>query len=108
MPIRMAGFVLLLRVAIDKTQSAVEHHGNTRIDDSVIDVVPVTARAEYTSVDQSLKLVGDGLRFHVNGAGQIRDAQLTFTHQSMEQAQPRVVGKYLEQSHQRAGLVQID
>lgn len=108
MSVRMAGVVLLLRVALDKTQSAVEHHGNTRIDDAVEDVVPVAARAENASVGQSLKLVGDGLRFHLNGPGQVRDTQFAFAHQGVKQAQPRVVGKDFEQPHQRVGLIQID
>jgi hypothetical protein len=95
---------LVFGAALDQAESTFQQHGNTRINDSVQNAVPVPTRAEDVSINKPLQLIGHCLRLHPDSISKISDTHFAIPNQGMQQTQSRVIGKDLEQPHQRRGL----
>jgi len=87
-----------------EAQPLVEQSGDALIDDPVADAEAVPAAAQDAAIHQPLKLVRNGLRLHADGSGEIGDAQLARFRQGVQESEPGIVCKDLENGHQPSGL----
>jgi len=93
-------FAFAVALFVQKTTSPVQEADDAWVDDSVKDVDAIPSSRDHSSIYQPLQLIGHRLRFHFHGRSQIGNAQLTCTHDRVEDSQAGTIGKHLEQGLQ--------
>ena len=81
---------------VSEAPSLIEHADNARIHDTIMDVISIAARRDDPPIDQALQLIGNGLRLHRDGGGELRHAQAGFADQCVKQAKTCRVRQRLE------------
>lgn len=79
----------------------VEHElGNASVDESIVNVVAVPPRGKDAHVHEFPELIGNSLRLHAHGVGQVSHAGIALEQQGVQQAQTGVRGQHPENPHQ--------
>jgi len=89
---------------LKQAKAEVEEFGDARVGDAVVEPASLPPGGDDPAVSQTLQLVGDGLRGHLQLASQVRHAQLASPLECVDKAKAGVVGKHLEEAGELRGL----
>src|SRR5262249_55501078 len=81
---------------LEQTKAEVQEFGDAGVGDAVVKAASLPPEGDDPAVGQTLQLVGDRLRGHLQLASQVRHAKLTGPLERVYQSKSGVVGKHLE------------
>src|SRR5215831_6138083 len=89
---------------LKQAKAEVQEFGDARVGDAVVKPASLPPEGDDPAIGQTLQLVGDGLRGHLQLASEVRHAKLASTLECMYKAKAGVVGKHLEQPSELSRL----
>ena len=89
---------------LEQAKAEVQEFGDARVGDAVVKPASLPPEGHDPPVRQTLQLVGDGLRGHLQLVSEVRHAQLASPLECVYEAKACVVGKHLEEAGELSGL----